>query len=174
MESLFETVTTLISIKEQSIKEGFSSFLPELFGPKQALNKPETAQILNTGTPKKLNLFNYITLLLWITHSKVVNLLTLCATKSLWAVRIRLNGGKIAEEANVLVNPKNTVHNKGAYLMGKRELFSDRSSLNSVCLNKISQPFLKGRAISTRILSLKNNKKDSRYETLLISNIPSI
>jgi len=152
MELLFESVTILISIIGQSIKEENLTFLPELLSLKKAYNT-ETVRSLNMGTPKRLIVINSSTFLSWFTNRRVVILLTFYVTKPLWSVIKILVGGKIAEKANVLGNAKNTGYSRSESIKRNRGLKSGLSPLNSVSLNKISSIIPIGRAYSTQNLT---------------------
>jgi hypothetical protein len=152
MEMLFETVTSLISIIGQSIKEADLNPFPGLLGSKQARNT-ETVRSLNMGTSNRLSLLNSRSILLWSTLRMVVKLLTFFVTKPIWSVPKRLVGGKIAEKANALGNAKDTGHNVSAFVVRYRGLISGLSPQNSVSLNKIAFKIPFGRAYSTQDLT---------------------
>jgi RNA-directed DNA polymerase len=151
-ELLFESVTILISIIGQSIKEANLNSFPGLLGLKKALSTG-TVRSLNMGTPNRLSFLNSSTFLSWFTNRREVNLLNFYVTKPLRSVLKSLVGGKIAEKAKVLGNAKNTGYRRSESYVKNRELNSELSSLNSVSLNKISNIIPIGRAYSTQDLT---------------------
>lgn len=109
------------------------------------------------------------------THSEGVKLLT-CLLAKLRSVLNSLDGGKIAEKANVLGNSKNTGLIRSASNFKSQGLTSGISPLNSVCLNKISIA-LSGRSYSTqKSTSIKVERSEllslSTYN--LIDNNPAL
>lgn len=75
MESLFKTVTFLISIIGQSIKEADLNHSTELNSPK-LVTYSGTVRIINMGTPNQLSLLHFSSLLQWFTNRREVILLT--------------------------------------------------------------------------------------------------
>lgn len=168
MESLFKTVTFLISIIGQSIKEADLNHSTELNRPK-LVNYSGTVRILNMGTPNQLSKLNFSSLLQWFTNRRDVISLTSLETKPLRSVLKSLIGGKIAEKAKVLGNAKNIGDHRSSSKIKSRELKSGISSLNSVCLNKISNKISIGRSYSTQNVMSKDITRPE-YLSLQLSN----